>query len=81
MCESRGGRWWPTACGRKGSKVPLYDFYKGKSLGRIEQDVYDRFFTRIEQRVTRREIESLRDSFAEVTVSPNLPYWHFLARR
>jgi len=65
----------------KGSLVPLYDFYKDRSLPRIEQDVYDRFFTRIEQRVTRRDIESLRDSFSEVTVSPDLPYWHFTANR
>ncbi len=64
-----------------GSRVPLYDFYQGKSLRRIEQDVYDRFFTRIEQRVTRKQIESLRDAFSEVTVSPHLPYWHFTANR
>src|SRR5262249_45959001 len=38
------------------SHVPLYDFYHDKGLARIEQDVYDRFFTRIEQRVTRQEI-------------------------
>jgi SAM-dependent methyltransferase len=64
-----------------GSRVPLYDFYRGKSLKRIEQDVYDRFFTRIEQRVSRRQIEELRGDFSEVTVSPRLPYWHFVARR
>ena len=64
-----------------GRHVPLYDFYHDKSLRRIEQDVYDRFFTRIEQRVTRREIESLRDSFGSVRVSDGLPYWHFLCRR
>jgi SAM-dependent methyltransferase len=36
--------------------VPLYDFYQGKSLLRIRQDVYDRFFTRIEQRFKKEEI-------------------------
>jgi len=61
----------------KGSAVPLYDFYHDKSFSRIEQDVYDRFFTRIEQRVTRAEIMRLTDTFKEVQVSDNLPYWHF----
>lgn len=63
------------------SAVPLYDFYKDKSSARIEQDVYDRFFTRIEQRVTKKEILSLKDSFSSVIISENLPYWHFLCRR
>ena len=54
---------------------------KREDLRRIEQDVYDRFFTRIEQRVTRREIETLRDTFGTVTVADGLPYWHFLCER
>jgi len=62
----------------RGPSVPLYDSYKGKSFRRIEQDVYDRFFTRIEQRVTRSSILELQDTFEAVTVSENLPYWHFL---
>lgn len=61
--------------------VPLHEFYGGKSLRRIEQDVYDRFFTAIEQRVTRQEIDNLRDTFASVTISPAPPYWHFLCTR
>ena len=64
-----------------GRFVPLYDFYRGKSVARIEQDVYDRFFTRIEQRVTKKEILTLRDTFSRVTISENLPYWHFLCER
>jgi SAM-dependent methyltransferase len=60
--------------------VPLYDFYKDKSPKRIEQDVYDRFFTRIEQRVTRKQILALKDTFQSVTVSENIPYWHFLLK-
>ncbi len=60
--------------------VPLYEFYRGKSRRRIEQDVYDRFFTRIEQRVTRKQILSLADTFREVVVSDRPPYWHFLCR-
>ena len=61
--------------------VPLHEFYCGKSLRRIEQDVYDRFFTSIEQRVSRDQILELRDSFAQVTVSARIPYWHFLCAR
>jgi SAM-dependent methyltransferase len=61
-----------------GKFVPLYETYRARSIGRIRQDVYDRFFTRIEQRVTRASIMRLEDTFASVTVSPHLPYWHFL---
>jgi hypothetical protein len=64
-----------------GRHVPLYDFYRDKSLKRIEQDVYDRFFTRIEQRVSRAQILQLRSDFTEVRVSDRLPYWHFLLTR
>ena len=58
--------------------VPLYDTYAGKSLRRIRQDVYDRFFTRIEQRHSRQEILALTDAFSRVLVSGHSPYWHFL---
>jgi SAM-dependent methyltransferase len=64
-----------------GRHVPLHDVYRGKSTRRIEQDVYDRFFTRIEQRVSRAQIEELRTDFTEVRVSDALPYWHFLLIR
>jgi SAM-dependent methyltransferase len=63
-------------------KVPLYEGYhanKGSEV--LAQNVYNRFFNPIEQRVSRREIEALNDTFAEVVVSENLPYWHFLCRR
>lgn len=65
----------------RASAVPLYDFYNDKSIARIEQDVYDRFFTRIEQRVSRQDINTLRDTFSEVLISEHLPYWHFRCRR
>jgi len=58
--------------------VPLHVDYKGKSLGRIQQDVYDRFFTRIEQRFTRHQIAALTDTYAKVVISDRGPYWHFL---
>lgn len=61
--------------------IPLYDGYNKKSTERISQDVYDRFFTRIEQRFSKKQILSLKDSFNEVTVSDRLPYWHFVCKR
>lgn len=64
-----------------GKYVPLFEGYRGKSLGRVRQDVYDRFFTRIEQRFSRAKIGELKGSFREVIVSDNLPYWHFLCIR
>lgn len=63
------------------SHVPLHDVYHGKSVRRIEQDVYDRFFTRIEQRVSRAQINELGRDFREVQISGSLPYWHFLLSR
>jgi SAM-dependent methyltransferase len=62
----------------RGTAVPLYETYRGKSVRRLSQDVYDRFFTSIEQRVTKADIQKLTDSYATVRVSPNPPYWHFL---
>jgi len=61
--------------------VPLYEGYHGKSLSRIRQDVYDRFFTRIEQRFSRAQIRRLDDTFRGVIISDGIPYWHFLCRR
>lgn len=60
------------------SHVPLYDGYRTDSLTRIRQDVYDRFFTGIEQRFTKKEILGLRDTYDDVQVSTRIPYWHFL---
>jgi len=60
------------------TKVPLYETYHEASLGRIVQDAYDRFFTRIEQRFTRHQIDRLGAHFHRVTISDDLPYWHFL---
>lgn len=64
-----------------GAKVPLYEFYRNKTVRRLAQDSYDRFFTSIEQRVTREEILGLDDTYQTVCVSEGLPLWHFLLRR
>jgi len=61
--------------------VPLYAFYNNKSFGRIRQDVYDRFFTRIEQRVSRNQILEMKKVFSRITISENIPYWHFLCEK
>ncbi len=63
------------------SYVPLYEFYKNKSVKRIQQDVYDRFFTSIEQRVSRKDIFKLKDTFSNIIMSDAIPYWHFLCER
>lgn len=63
------------------NRVPLYEFYARKSAERVRQDVYDRFFTRIEQRVTRQQVLALRDTFARITVSEQIPQWHFMCER
>lgn len=61
--------------------IPLYETYKGKGVARIRQDVYDRFFTGIEQRFSRADIMGLEDMFDSVLVSEGLPYWHFVCER
>ena len=61
--------------------LPNFEAHKNDSLGRIRQDCYDRFFTTIEQRVSRSQIMTLKDTFSSVEVSENAPYWHFLCSR
>lgn len=58
--------------------VPLYSEHHWISLAGHRHHVYDRFFTRIEQRFTRAQILGLRDSFDRVRVSDGPGYWHFL---
>jgi SAM-dependent methyltransferase len=64
-----------------GHWIPLYEVYRGKSLNRIRQDVYDRFFTKIEQRYSKKEIMALKDAFSQVLISEKIPYWHFVCER
>lgn len=64
-----------------GKFVPLYEAYHPHSIGRLEQDVYDRFFTSIEQRVSKKQVEMLNDTFGEILISEKIPYWHFLCKR
>lgn len=57
--------------------IPIFEAYDGKSIQRIKQDVYDRFFTGIEQRFTKKQIQELEGYFKKVTISEKIPYWHF----
>lgn len=61
--------------------IPLYEGYQGKSVNRIRQDVYDRFFTRIEQRYSKKQIMTLKDTFTKIIISNRLPYWHFICQK
>lgn len=61
--------------------IPLAEGYVGKGIERIRQDVYDRFFTRIEQRVSKAEIMTLQDTYRTVKVSEGIPYWHFTCEK
>jgi SAM-dependent methyltransferase len=58
--------------------LPLAEVYAGKTVARMRQDAYDRFFTSIEQRFSREQILELEDTFSSVTISNHPPYWHFL---
>ena len=66
---------------RMSHRESLYGGSKRSSLKRIRQDVYDRFFTSIEQRVRRDQIMELKETFANIEISDQIPYWHFLCRR
>ena len=64
-----------------GNKVPLFEFYRNKAIRRLAQDAYDRFFTSIEQRVSKDQIAALEDTYRVVTISNAVPFWHFLLQR
>jgi len=61
--------------------IPLYAEQHYKSFRWWRLLAYDRFFTRIEQRVSRKEIMTLEDTFRKVKISPHSSYWHFLCER
>lgn len=64
-----------------GNQIPIYEGHKNDSLKRICQDCYDRFFTPIEQRVTRKQIMGVSDTYREVIIAKTSPYWHFLCKK
>lgn len=58
--------------------VPGFDDHHWQGLDGMRHSVYDRFFTRIEQRVSRKQIGTLTDTFSRVTIADGQTYWHFL---
>lgn len=58
--------------------VPLFDEHHWAGIEGMRHSVYDRFFTRIEQRVTRAQIRALEDTFSRVTLAEGQAYYHFL---
>jgi ubiquinone/menaquinone biosynthesis C-methylase UbiE len=57
--------------------LPL-NYYKNFSFFRIRQNVYDRFFTDIENRYTKEEIKKYyKQYFKNIKFSNKAPYWHF----
>jgi hypothetical protein len=58
--------------------VPLFEEHHWAGIEGMRHSVYDRFFTRIEQRVTRSQIAALRDTFGRVTLAEGQAYYHFL---
>jgi len=61
--------------------IPLYEAYNRRSFRGIFQDVYNRFFARIEQRFTKKQISALVDTFSNIIISDKMPYWHFICKR
>jgi len=58
-------------------------WYRDKSFYVIRTDAYDRFCTKLEQRFTRREIETMltRAGFADVRFSDSEPFWCAVATK
>lgn len=78
------GIYWPLArLSKLGERLkvdthnwPLY-FYRNLSFYTMRTDALDRFGTRLEQRFTRTEIESMmrRAGLRDIEFSPGAPYW------
>ena len=64
-----------------GTNLPNFDAHKNDDWKRIRQDVYDRFFTPIENRISRTEISQMQTTLGSIRISEDLPYWHFYAER
>jgi ubiquinone/menaquinone biosynthesis C-methylase UbiE len=61
--------------------VPLFEEHHWAGLEGMRHSVYDRFFTRIEQRVSRAQIRSLEDTYSRVILAEGQAYYHFLCER
>lgn len=64
--------------GAERSRMPL-SAYSGFSVARIQQDAYDRFFTKVEHRYSRAMIGEIFSVYwRNIAFSDIQPYWHFL---
>ncbi len=63
-------------------KMPLY-YYVDKNFHIIRNDALDRFGTPLEQRFSKKEIETmLRNAgLSNITFSTNQPYWHAVGQK
>ena len=52
-------------------------YYRDKSFYVMRTDAFDRFCTRLEQRFTRAEIETMLRAagFEDIRFSPSMPFW------
>jgi SAM-dependent methyltransferase len=63
-------------------KIPLSG-YKDTSFFIMRNDALDRFGTKLEQRFSRAQVIGMMQQagLAEISVSPNFPYWHAIGKR
>ena len=65
----------------KNIDLPL-SFYKDFSYGRIVQDSFDRFFTNVEHRYSRQDINTYYSKFFhKIKIFSSSPYWCFHVKR
>jgi SAM-dependent methyltransferase len=82
--------YWPLArfaalverAGFSPSAIPL-ESYRHREFYVMRTDAYDRFCTKLEQRFTRRQIESMLvdAGFGEIRFSDTVPYWCAVGRK
>ena len=59
------------------SNIPL-SYYVNSKYDRILQDCYDRFFTKVENRYSKKMIKHIfHKHFNQINISDKAPYWHF----
>jgi len=74
--------WLLDAAGMLPQSWPLA-YYRDKSLYVMRTDAFDRFCTRLEQRFTRAQIETMLRAagFVDIRFSPAMPFWCAVANK
>ena len=64
------------------NKLPL-NMYQNQPFYIIRNDALDRFGTSLEQRFSRREVQSMMENagLTEIIIATTLPYWHAVGKR